>query len=180
MLSAFAHRAARPLLALGLLAAPWLQAPAANADTTWNNYYIISKQSGKCLEVAGSSMANGAAIVQAECSLQSWDPILREGRAYEPLSPTFSFVDHHSGKCFDASLASLAFITPGVFQRTCAGTSSQLWEWLYPKNVNGRTYGPLVNGNNGFCLEAWGAQAHLARCTYGDNQLWLVGYAGIT
>src|SRR5512133_57136 len=115
------RRAARITLTVtGIAAGVVLMAPAAVAapatdsvGTSGPTIELISAQSGNCLEVAGGSSDEGAAIQQGGCSgeaYQKWQ-MNSSGGSYELRSV-------NSGMCLEASGDS-------VKQATCTGASEQ-------------------------------------------------------
>jgi hypothetical protein len=98
--------------------------------TVWRNfdvntqYKICNKQNGKCLEVASSSTAAGAAILQrtyAATSNQKW--------VITQISPKkYKVVNVNSGKALDLTGSSTADGT-ALIQSTYSGTASQLWSF---------------------------------------------------
>jgi ricin-type beta-trefoil lectin protein len=87
----------------------------------FNHYRVRNAQTGLCLAVAGSSLADGALIVQQTCntsSAQDW----KKGPTL--VGTGTELINWGSGKCVDAVIGGTT-----VRQETCAGTSAhnQLW-----------------------------------------------------
>jgi hypothetical protein len=88
-------------------------------------YEIVNRNSGKCLEVSGSSTADGAPIYQNDCQGFGALSQVFEGR---PSSATDSshvnYIAQNSGKCLDVTGGSTA---NGALleQWTCTGASNQ-------------------------------------------------------
>jgi glucosylceramidase len=143
--------------------------PAATSATfTWSGTQgsgttktgAISGYGGKCVDVAGASTANGAAIQLYTCngtSAQQWtvgsDGTLRA-----------------SGKCMDVSGAGTANGTQ-IQLYDCNGTAAQSWSY---------SGGELVNTGSGRCLDATGPSSadgtrlQIWDCTGAANQLWTI------
>lgn len=88
-----------------------------------SGYRIINGQSGTCLDVAGSSTADGAATGIYTCSAslsQQWTPTLVAGTSY------YTLVNVNSKSCIDLDNAGT---TPGtqIFQYHCNGGDNQKW-----------------------------------------------------
>ncbi|MFI0938145.1 ricin-type beta-trefoil lectin domain protein [Streptomyces sp. NPDC021020] len=114
---------------------------------------------GKCVDVAGASSANGAAVQLYDCngtSAQTWT-VASDG-SLQAL-----------GKCMDVSAAGTANGTQ-VQLYDCNGTGSQVWQ--------PGTGGTLVNPQSGKCLDATGKSSangtrlQIWSCTGATNQVW--------
>ncbi len=83
---------------------------------------IQSLSSGKCLDVARGSKADGAAVIQYDCHAglnQQW-------RVRERGSDSYEIVNANSGKCLQVQGGAAAPGAP-VVQWTCTGKDDQLW-----------------------------------------------------
>jgi chitosanase len=114
---------------------------------------------GKCVDVAGASSANGAAVQLYDCNgtgAQSWTV----GNPDNTLRAL--------GKCLDVVAASTANGAKAQLY-DCNGTDAQKW------TVSG---GTLVNSGSGKCLDATGQSSangtrlQIWTCTNGTNQRW--------
>ncbi|CAG6398189.1 Alginate lyase [Actinacidiphila cocklensis] len=114
---------------------------------------------GKCVDIAGASSANGAAVQLYDCNgtaAQSWT--VASGGALQAL-----------GKCMDVAAAGTANGTV-VQLYDCNGTESQVWQ---PGSG-----GTLVNPQSGKCLDATGnssangTRLQIWTCAGSANQLW--------
>ncbi|SEP06716.1 ThuA domain-containing protein [Actinacidiphila rubida] len=114
---------------------------------------------GKCVDVAGASSANGAAVQLYDCngtSAQNWTA--GSGGTLQAL-----------GKCMDVTAAGTANGTK-VQLYDCNGTGSQVWQ----PGANGS----LVNPQSGKCLDATGPSSangtrlQIWSCTGAANQNW--------
>lgn len=170
-------------LAAGLVVAA---APAASALAVDTNawYQVVSRHSGKAIDVAGASTADGAAIHQ-------WS-------RHSGTNQHFQFVDagggyyrikaRHSGKVIDIANAST---TTGadVIQSTDNGGTSQQFRVVDTDSG----YAKLVNRNSGMPLDLWawstadGARISQYADSGGANQQWQLiqvdgggGQGGIT
>jgi chitinase len=120
---------------------------------------ITSGYAGKCVDVAGASAANGAAVQLYDCNgtgAQNWTA--GSGGTLQAL-----------GKCMDVSAAGTADGTK-VQLYDCNGTGSQVWQ-----KGTGNT---LVNPQSGKCLDATGPSSangtrlQIWTCAGGTNQQW--------
>jgi hypothetical protein len=87
-------------------------------------FLVKAVHSDKCLDVAGASLDNGAAIHQWDChgrANQQWRfHYLATGNIHEIVSA-------NSSKCMDVKGASLANLAP-IIQWSCSGASNQKWK----------------------------------------------------
>jgi hypothetical protein len=97
-----------------------------------NTYFVVNHYSGKCLDVAGISTANGAAVWQWTClGAANQQFTLRQATATGNPND-FQLVAVHSGKCVDVSGGSTATGAPTI-QYTCdagsvlATKKNQVW-----------------------------------------------------
>jgi hypothetical protein len=113
---------------------------------------------GKCVDVAGASSANGAAVQLYDCNgttAQQWS---------HPTDGTIRAL----GKCMDVTGAGTANGTK-VQLYDCNGTNAQKWT---------RTGQTLVNAGSGKCLDATGPSSangtrlQIWTCGGGSNQNW--------
>jgi hypothetical protein len=119
---------------------------------------IHSGYTGKCVDVAGASSANGKAVQLYDCNgtnAQNWT-VASDG-SLQAL-----------GKCMDVSGAGTANGTQ-IQLYDCNGTGAQKW------HTSGST---LVNNNSGRCLDATGPSSangtrlQIWDCSGGTNQQW--------
>ncbi|GIF62183.1 alpha-L-arabinofuranosidase [Asanoa ishikariensis] len=121
---------------------------------------IAGVQSGRCLEVANASTANGAAV-------QLWDCQGGTNQTWTWTSTRQLMV--YGNKCLDASGQGTANGTAAIIW-TCNGQANQQW------NVN--TNGTITGVQSGLCLDANangtanGTKVHLWACHGGTNQQW--------
>ncbi|GAB4005003.1 hypothetical protein GCM10029992_51590 [Glycomyces albus] len=129
---------------------------------------IVSRNSGKCLDVTGGSSADGAAIIQWEChggDNQRWS-LEDAGGGHVRI------VAGHSGKCLGIEDGSTADGAAAV-QQACSGAASQQWE---VRDSDG--YSELVSRHSGKCLDVSGqstedgARLQQYSCWGGANQQW--------
>jgi hypothetical protein len=120
----------------------------------------ITGYGGKCVDIAGASSANGAAVQLYDCNgttAQQWT------RASDGALRAL-------GKCMDVTAAGTANGTK-VQLYDCNGTNAQKWT---------RTGSTLVNVNSGKCLDATGPSSangtrlQIWTCGGGANQNWNV------
>jgi hypothetical protein len=134
-------------------------------------FSIIVRSSGKCLDVANGSTADGTRILQWACTgvaHQSWAPQLKSD-GFETL------VSKGTGKCIHVESDNRS-----VVQRSCDASASQLW-----KRVTAAPgFVGLVNKRTGLCLDVEGESltdgARLIQwtCKGSTNQHFTVPAAG--
>lgn len=146
------------------------QAPAS-AISGERHYRVTARNSGKVLDVAGWSTANGGGIIQYSFhggNNQLWK-FVAKGQDY------YWIVSKHTDKCLDVSGASTAN-GGGVIQYDCHGGNNQVWK-VSPR---GDGYYTIVSKNSGKCLDVSGASAADGAgiiqydCHNGDNQAWKI------
>nr|WP_117209832.1 RICIN domain-containing protein [Allorhizocola rhizosphaerae] len=144
------------------------QAQAATIDKA-AYYVLVSRHSGKAIDVNGASTSDGAGILQwtrTDGNNQQWQ-FVDSGSGYYRLRA------RHSGKVIDINGASVAN-GANVIQRTDTGATSQQFRVM--DTTSG--YVKLINRNSGKALDVWGwSTADGARIsqytdTGGDNQQW--------
>jgi hypothetical protein len=148
---------------------PTLSAPRPALYT----YIIVARHSGKCLEVAGASVEDGANVVQWTCdeSLnQQWSFLYLDNNRYLMSA-------RHSLKCLEVAGASVED-GANVVQGNCDGSANQQWSFYL---VGGNSY-LAVARHSGKCLEVAdasvedGANVVQGNCNGNDNQRWSLGY----
>jgi len=132
------------------------------------SYYIVSKHSGKCLDVAGGSTKDGAKIIQWTCTdgyNQRWHLI--------PIDKYWIILAHHSNKCLD--VAGFKFDNGvSIIQWSVRIGYNQLWEFI---DV-GNGYYQIRARHSHKCLDVSGAKrnngAKIIQWEYNgkDNQQW--------
>ena len=137
-----------------------MAAAGPRSGTTPQSARIVGTASGRCLEVAGASTANGA-------QTQLWDCT---GAANQRWTQTGSRqLTGYGGKCLDASGAGTVNGT-AVIVWDCNGQANQQW------NVNAD--GSVTGAQSGLCVDASGTgtangtRIHLWTCHGGTNQKW--------
>ncbi|MET8698024.1 RICIN domain-containing protein [Kitasatospora sp. NPDC004723] len=114
-----------PMLAAALSLAPIASSTPAHAQTypAVVVLTLTAAHSGKCLDVAGKSAANGADLVQATCdgSPSQKFTAVRTEASYEPVYRYETF----SGKCLDSGSGAVQF---PLKQQTCNGGWSQKFQ----------------------------------------------------
>jgi len=145
----------------------------AHADTGFN-WPLRNEATGKCLEPAGRSMAEGAPIVQKACDgglAQDWAFLTLGGSTYRLLN-------HLTGLCIDARGAA-SDGTP-VVQWPCATISNETWDTGRPPPET-LAFTSRVSGSSSHCLGFSGGAAPddaavlLFKCNGAAAQRWLVG-----
>jgi len=147
---------------LGLAAAVTgiVDAQAATAGT-------VTGLGGKCVDVAGASTANGAAVQLFDCN-GSGAQIWTVGNTDNSIQAL--------GKCMDVTAASIANGAQ-IQLFDCNGTNAQKW------TVSGAH---LVNTGSGKCLDATGnssangTRLQIWTCGTGANQNWVLPGGGTT
>lgn len=128
---------------------------------------VQSQASGKCLDLARGSKAEGAAIIQYDChggGNQKWS---LEGDA----GGQFHLVSRLSQKCLGPAQAAANGVP--VAQSTCWPSADQLWSFHDVAGVHA-----LQNVASGLCLDvpggstANGVRLILWSCNDGQNQNW--------
>jgi len=144
--------------AVGIVVSTSAQAATAGA---------ITGLGGKCIDVAGASTTNGAAVQLYDCngsSAQIWTT----GNTDNSLQAL--------GKCMDVTAASTADGAK-IQLYDCNGTNAQKWTV---------SNGELVNTGSGKCLDATGnssangTQLQIWACAGTANQLWTLPGGGTT
>jgi len=142
---------------------------AASGAFSGHVVHIISKNSGKCLDVAGADTNNGANVQQWDCHTganQLWT-LTDKGGGYYLIKA------NHSGRCLDVAGWGRSNGT-NVIQYDCHGGDNQLWT---PVSQGGGYY-LLKDKHSGMCLDVSGvskdrgANVFQWQCHGGDNQLW--------
>jgi len=129
---------------------------------------LTAVSSGKCVDVSGSSTANGAQIQQNSCSSGNSQRFTIKDMG----SSQYELVNVNSGKCLDVTGVSKS--NGAVLQQwTCGGSANQLWK-LVSKGTD--TY-QVQSVNSSKCLDvtgvssANGALIQQWTCGSGSNQL---------
>ncbi len=124
---------------------------------------LVGSQSGKCLDVPGSSTANGTQLEIYTCNAGS-------NQEYT-LAPNGEITVYGS-KCLDAyQQGKTAGTIVDIY--TCNGGSNQLWQ-VHPD-------GTITNDESGLCLDVYGqgtangTEVDLYTCNGGTNQRWALG-----
>ncbi|MFY1687748.1 ricin-type beta-trefoil lectin domain protein [Plantactinospora sp. WMMB782] len=124
---------------------------------------IVGAQSGRCLEIGGSSTANGT-------QAQIWDCGTGTNQRWTYTSSGQLMV--YGNKCLDANGQGTANGTLAIIW-DCNGQTNQRW------NVNSN--GTITGVQSGLCLDASGngtangTKVHLWACHGGTNQRWTLG-----
>ncbi|MQM25898.1 RICIN domain-containing protein [Glycomyces albidus] len=130
---------------------------------------IVSRVSGKCVDVVSGSTVDGAEIIQYTChggANQQWELRAVSGGYVQ-------IVSRASGKCIDISGASTANNARAI-QWTCGSGTNQ--QWLVRDAGGG--YVEFVARHSGKCLDvissgtANGVRLQQYDCTGGTNQHW--------
>ena len=139
------------------------------APVSGRTVHIVSKNSGKCLDVAGAGTHDGANVQQYDChsgANQLWT-LTDKGNGY------YLITAKNSGKCLD--VAGVATHNgANVQQYDCHSGPNQLWT-LTDK---GNGYYLITAKNSGKCLDVAGVATHSGAnvqqydCHSGANQLW--------
>jgi V8-like Glu-specific endopeptidase len=133
---------------------------------------IVSRQSGKCLDVNASGTADGTNIQLWNCNGTG----AQRFRTEDLGGGNFSLVNTASGKCVDVSRSGVADGT-NVQLWTCNRTGAQ----TFRRQDVGGGFGNLVNTNSGKCLDvsgfgtADGTNVQIWSCGNNqDNQVWRI------
>ncbi|GAB3456731.1 family 43 glycosylhydrolase [Actinophytocola sediminis] len=131
-----------------------LDGPSGETAATPSSYTIVNRNSGKCLQIAGGSTADGAATQQASCtgtSGQRW-------RFDDQADDTSRLVNVGSGKVLDVADCG-----------TADGTAMRQWSWL---NNTCQRFRPVVVDQGGWVRLMnvnSGKVADVADCGTGDG-----------
>lgn len=149
--------------------------PPTSGPSSGNSSVVefIAKNSGKCLDVPGSSTAVGTNLDQASCSgaaTQQWNLTSLGNSVYEITSAK-------NGMCVDVSEQSTANGAKVIQYPYWGGPNEH---WKLQKTSDG--YFNVISVNSGSCLEVYGGPAatqdgaHIDQwaCWAGDNQKWTV------
>jgi hypothetical protein len=151
-----------------------LQAAASDGSQDWTLVEqrperLVNRNSGKCLDVNASSVADGGVVQQWTCTggaNQQW-------QVQEVAGGYVQITNGASDRCLDVNASSTA--DGGVVQQwTCSGGANQ--QWRVQAVAAGHVQ--LVNRNSGKCLDvaafstANGAKAQQWTCNGGTNQAW--------
>jgi hypothetical protein len=173
---------------VGLGVNGWQNAQFDNLSVTSNQptynggyYEIVNRNSGKVLDVAGGSSADGASIVQSTdtaAKSQQWQ-LVTSGNGYDKL------INHNSGKVLDVPHSSKE-VGQQLDQSADNGGVNQ--QWSFANAGNG--YYTIVNHNDGLLVDvahsskadnAAVIQARYSRGTKAVSQQWqLVPVSGLT
>jgi len=143
--------------------------PDASGSLSGHVVHIISKNSDKCLDVAGADTNNGANVQQWDCHAganQLWTLTEKGGGCYLIKA-------NHSGRCLDVAGWGKSS-GANVMQYDCHGGDNQLWSVI----PQGGGYYLITSKHSGKCLDVSGASkdrgANVQQwdCHGGDNQLW--------
>ncbi|WP_041833574.1 arabinofuranosidase catalytic domain-containing protein [Actinoplanes sp. N902-109] len=146
--------------ALSLLAGAVVTATPAAAATVGTATTVVGSQSGRCIDVPGSSTTNGVQVQLYDCSGaagQSWT--WTTGR--QLTGP--------GGKCLDASSAGTTNGTPVVIW-DCNGQANQRWNLNDNGSITGEQSGLCVDANG--AATANGTKLILWSCNGQSNQQW--------
>ncbi|GAA4600907.1 hypothetical protein BJY16_003697 [Actinoplanes octamycinicus] len=139
-----------------------------SVNTPLTHYRVTSRNSGKVMDLVGSSIADGAEVKQ-----YTWNGGANQKWSFEDLGNGYlRVVDQYSGKCLDVASASTAD-GANIIQYTCGGGTNQQWSW-----VAAGGYHTLVARHSGKCLDvvgagtADGADISQYTCNGGANQQW--------
>lgn len=144
------------------MAATWYAAlrsvPGAIGDpVTGTGGALVSTASGRCLDVPGSSTANGTQPIIWDCSGGANQRWAYDGQTLQSL-----------GKCLDAPTGATAGTKAQLWD--CSGAANQRWSFT--------SGGTIRNAQTGLCLDvngratANGTTVLLWTCTNAPNQLW--------
>ena len=136
-----------------------------------SNYKIISKHSGKCLDIPDGSIGNNIIAQQFDChgeNNQQWK-IIPDGNGY------YTIKARHSGKCLDVWDAATGN-NARIQQYDCHGGNNQKWQII----SDGSSYYTMKAKHSNKCWDIYDAstanQAKLQQfdCHGGNNQKWRI------
>ncbi|MFI1990733.1 RICIN domain-containing protein [Actinoplanes sp. NPDC020271] len=139
-----------------------------SGNTLLTHYRVTNRNSGRVMDVVGSSIADSAEVKQYTSNggaNQKW--------SFEDLGNGYlRVVNQYSGKCLNVASASTAD-GANVIQYTCGSGTNEQWSW-----VASGSYYTLVARHSGKCLDvvasgtADGVDISQYTCNGGTNQQW--------
>ncbi|MET9228841.1 RICIN domain-containing protein [Lentzea sp. NPDC003310] len=105
------------------------------SDSQYGTAMFVNANSGKCLDLANGSAANGAHVIQWNChngSNQQWDVVLPAGADPQTHVWPVLFKNRATGKCLDLDNANTVNGT-GFLQWDCHGNANQLFTLYLPE-----------------------------------------------
>jgi endoglucanase len=139
-----------------------------SGNTLLTHYRVTNRNSGRAMDLVGSSIADGAEVKQ-----YTWNSGANQKWSFEDLGNGYlRVVNQFSGKCLDVASASTAD-GANVIQYTCGSGTNQQWSW-----VASGGYNTLVARHSGKCLDVVGsgtgdgADISQYACNGGANQQW--------
>lgn len=146
---------------------------AKKSTVTMNTYYtIVSKQSGKALEIEGESKKEGALIQLSQPNgsmVQQWKAVKGSETGY------VKWVNRHSGMVLDVIKAGME---DGAWTHQWVDVGAQSQQWLVQPDDDGNA--KLISKRSGKCLDVVGmsqedgAHVQIWTDTDGDNQKWIL------
>jgi pectate lyase len=130
---------------VALIAATMMPAPAAAAPVAGGVYVLASGSSGKCIQIAGASTANGGLFVQVACDTAN------AGQRFTAVAQggAFGFTNAASGKCLDVPNSTTASGTQ-LWQWTCGASANQTWSLTASTAAPGKFL--VTSAANGLCV----------------------------
>jgi hypothetical protein len=134
-------------------------------------YTLTTYHSGKCLDVEGTNVKNGANVYQWDCTNgnnQKWNLVSKGGDVY-------TLAALHSGRCLDVAGARNDN-GADVLQWDCHGKDNQAWQITRGADGSYR----LTARHSGKCLDVSGASLNNGAdvlqwdCHSGNNQKWKI------
>ncbi|MDI2132349.1 RICIN domain-containing protein [Yinghuangia seranimata] len=159
------------VLALGAIAATAGSAHADNVPSGWFEMRRWVANTNLCLDIEGASTANGAHVVQLQCTGRRSQAWFREydGNGRPRLR------NANSLKCLDVPYGSKS---PGVglIQWDCNNGTNQVWNWA--KATGDYNIASFTNANSGMAIDmphdstAAGTQVEQYYYNGNENQVW--------
>ena len=132
---------------------------------------IISRYSGRCLDVKSASTANGANVQQYSChggANQAWDVV-----AVTNMDAVL--IAEHSGKCLDVKGASTA--TGAYIQQfSCHFGTNQRWEFF--QGFGSDVFVEPLHSNRCMAVSSRsnGGNVKQRNCVWNDQRMWDLGF----
>ncbi|WP_157641118.1 RICIN domain-containing protein [Longispora albida] len=146
-------------------------APSSAQAAGWQLQYS-NAASGKCLDVQGSSGANGANIQEYTCKSLGTSGAANQQFELVASGGAYQLVAAHSGKCVD--LRDWSASDGGAAQQwSCTGAANQQWNLVYHStNTNGSTNYLIQSAYSGKCLTraTSGNPVYQLTCNSGSTQ----------
>ncbi|APU17509.1 MULTISPECIES: RICIN domain-containing protein [Actinoalloteichus] len=100
----------------------WAEVVVVDPGYSGVSYMFVNRRTGKCMDLAGSSTANGARVIQYNCH-NGWN---QQWEAVDTGDYLYQFRNRRTGKCLDVANGSTANGS-ALVQWDCHGGANQRW-----------------------------------------------------